>query len=176
MLPITAFAGAVAAMSAQNIGACYYTRARSVMWNAVRLSLGISTVIFILVQITPETFTSLFSNDPAVIAAGAAYLRTYVFDCILVSFIFNMNGYFSSYGKSMFVFIHSAIATFLVRIPMTRLTSSLSGGNLSFVGLAAPTATALSLIICLFYLRHIKKAEQELECKEVECKVESTVD
>lgn len=43
---------------------------------------------------------------------GATYLRGYSIDCILVSFIFCMNSYFSGQGNSWFPMVHSLITTF----------------------------------------------------------------
>ena len=53
------------------------------------------------------------------IAAGAGYLRTYSADCLLVCFVFCMNGFFSGGGRAAFPLVHSAVATFAVRVPLS---------------------------------------------------------
>lgn len=103
-------------------------------------------------QLAPETFTSLFSKDREVVRAAGEYLRSYSFDCLLVSFVFCMNAYFSGCGKSIVSFLHSMAATFGVRIPATYLLSRHAAGGLFYMGFAAPAATALSLVICGVYL------------------------
>ena len=65
----------------------------------------------------------IFDRNAAVMTAASQYLRAYSIDCILVSFVFCINGYFSGLGKSVIAFAHSMAATFGVRIPVTYLMS-----------------------------------------------------
>lgn len=152
MLPPTAFASAVAAMTAQNVGAGKTDRARKVLWYGVSYSLIFGVIACLLGQFTPQSLTSLFSNDPQVIASAAQYLKSYSLDCLFVSFVFCMNSYFSGFGKSIIAFAHSMVATFIIRIPLTYILSKAAGGSLYIIGFAAPCATAVSLIICLYFI------------------------
>ncbi len=148
MLPPTAFAAAVATMTAQNIGARKPERA----WKALKCGIGYSLVFGVAVcvysQFLPETLTAVFSTDPEVIAAAARYLQSYAIDCILVCFIFCLNSYFSGSDRSFIAFGHSMAATFGVRIPMSYLISRASGTTLYEMGLAAPAASTVSIVIC----------------------------
>ena len=63
-----------------------------------------------------------------------------------------MNSYFSGFGKSIIAFAHSMVATFIIRIPLTYILSKAAGGSLYIIGFAAPCATAVSLIICLYFI------------------------
>ncbi|MDD2955509.1 MAG: MATE family efflux transporter [Oscillospiraceae bacterium] len=157
MLPPSSFAAAVAPMSAQNLGAGKPERALRTLWCGVFFSLVCGVLVAVYSQIFPETLTRIFSGDPAVIAAAADYLRTYSLDCVLVSFVFCMNSYFSSCGKAAMSFFHSVLATFCVRIPLTYYFSRLAAGSLTLMGLAAPAATLLSLAICLPYLYFLRR-------------------
>lgn len=62
-----------------------------------------------------------------------------------------MNTYFSGEGRALISFIHSMIATFGVRIPMTYLLGKVANGSLFLMGLAAPAASMLSILICFCY-------------------------
>ena len=73
----------------------------------ILLSMLFGLTFFLCAQIDSSKFLSIFSNDSQVIQAGALYLRAYSFDCILVSFVFCMNSYFSGCGNSLFHLIHS---------------------------------------------------------------------
>lgn len=157
MLPTGAFASAVATMSAQNLGANQPKRARSSLRYGILYSLGIGILVCIFTQFFPEILPGIFSRDSAVIIAAGQYLRAYTIDCILVSFVFCINSYFSSYGKSLISFGHSMAATFGVRIPMTYIMSKYAGDSLYAMGLAAPAASLLSIIICAFFLRRLKE-------------------
>ena len=84
-------------------------------------------------------------------------MRTYSVDCILVSFVFSFNNYFSGCGNAVISMIHNVIATFAVRIPVTLLMSRLEGASLLHMGLAAPAASLLSVLICGWYFLRLRK-------------------
>lgn len=152
MLPASSFASAVATTTAQNMGAEQPRRAFRGLWYGIGYALVFGVAACLYSQFLPDTLTSLFSRDAQVIAAASQYLRSYTLDCILVSFIFPMNAYFSGRGKSLIAFAHSMAATFGVRIPATYFFSRMATESLYVMGLAAPLATLLSLVICLFIL------------------------
>ena len=93
----------------------------------------------------------IFTGDPAVIQSGAEYVRTYSIDCILVSFVFCMNAYLNARRRSIVCFAHSMVATFAVRIPVTWLMSRVTSGSLTPMGIAAPAASLISIVICAAY-------------------------
>lgn len=157
MLPPSAFSAAIAPMAAQNLGAGCPGRARRTLWCGIGFSLICGMLVAGYSQLWPETLTAIFSGDPDVISAAAAYLRTYSWDCVLVSFVFSMNSYFSSCGKAAVSFAHSMLATFGVRIPLTYYFSRRAAASLFLMGLAAPAATLLSLAVCLLYLLHLSR-------------------
>lgn len=152
MLPPTAFGSAVSAMTAQNIGAGKAERAKKVLYFGIIYSLIFGVLATIYSQIYPETLTAIFSNDSDVIKVSGQYLMSFSIDCIMVSFVFCMNGYFSGQGKSSISLIHSLIATFVFRIPLTYLISQKTGVTLYEVGFAAPISTFVSILICFAYL------------------------
>lgn len=154
MLPPTAFASAIAVMTAQNIGAGKIERAQKSLYGGIACSLVIGIAFWIYSQISPESITSLFSNDKEVIYTAAMYLRSYSIDCILVCFIFCMNSFFSGCGHPVFPMVHSLIATFLIRIPVSFALSKMKGITLFEIGFGAPLATLVSLIMCIIYMRY----------------------
>ena len=156
-LPAGAFSSAVATMSAQNIGAGQHDRAKSSWLYGMLYSFVFGVAVCLFAQILPNALPSVFSKDMAVIIAAGQYMRTYAIDCVLVSFVFNTNSYFSSYGKTMVCFVHSMIATFLFRIPATYLFSKIALDSLLPMGWAAPLASLSSIIICLFYLPYLNR-------------------
>ncbi|MDR0917078.1 MAG: MATE family efflux transporter [Oscillospiraceae bacterium] len=153
---------AVAAMTAQNIGAGRRDRAFASMKWGVIFSLAIDAAIVLWWQIAPTSVTSLFANEEgaAVILSAAAYLRSFSLDMLLIALIFPINSYLSGCGKSYVSMLHSMIATFAVRIPLSILFSRsdvfLTGDALNhklyMLGLAAPIASVLSIVICAVYV------------------------
>lgn len=166
MLPPTAFASAVATMTAQNMGANKPDRAIKGLKYGIGYSLICGILVCIYCQFLPHTITSIFTKDVEVIASAAMYLKSYSFDCILVAFIFCMNSYFSGCGRSMIAFIHSMIATFVVRIPMSYLMSKVPNTSLFKMGLASPVASFVSVGICFGYFIWLKKYNRQAKSTE----------
>jgi len=152
MLPPTAFGSAVSAMTAQNVGAGKPERVKKILCYGIIYSLTFGIVATIYCQISPESLTSIFSNDPKVVEVAGKYLRSFSIDCVMVSFVFCINGYFSGNGQSIISLIHSMIATFGVRIPLTYLISKIADVTLYELGFAAPSSTFVSILICFTYL------------------------
>lgn len=153
MLPPTAMAAAVATMTAQNYGAGLIQRMSRCLYSGIGISLVFGVSVCVYSQFLPETLTGIFTNDPAVIEMAAGYLRGYSIDCVMVSFVFCINSYFSGQGNSWFPMIHSMIATFLFRIPLSYLCGKIDPTDLVLMGYAPPLSTLVSLLICFWYLK-----------------------
>lgn len=153
MLVPTSFASAVAVMAAQNVGAKRMDRAKKSLWTGVGFSFVFGLAVWIYCQFFPETLTALFSKDEEVIVMAALYLQNYTIDCMLVAFIFCFNAFFSGCGYSVFSMIHSLIATFGVRVPVSYFLSRVPGITLFEMGFVPPLASCLSIVMCLVYLR-----------------------
>ena len=147
---------AVATMTAQNYGAGLIRRMNQCLLSGIGLALIFGVTVCLYSQFLPETLTAFFSKDPAVISMAAEYLKGYSIDCVIVSFVFCINSYFSGQGNSLFPMIHSLIATFLFRIPLSYWFSQIDSSSLFIMGFAPPLSTIVSLLICIWYLRYTK--------------------
>lgn len=156
-LPPDAFAAALAAMTAQNIGAGKPKRALEALKWSILFSLAVGLLVCGFANLFPEVLPAIFTTDGEVIRAAGLYMRTYSIDCILVAFVFSFNNYFSGCGNAVISMIHNVIATFAVRIPVTLLMSRVEGATLLHMGLAAPAASLLSVIICGWYFLWLRK-------------------
>ncbi len=156
-LPPDAFAAALAAMTAQNIGAGKPKRALEALKWSILFSLAVGLVVCGFANLFPEVLPAIFTTDGEVIRAAGLYMRTYSMDCILVAFVFSFNNYFSGCGNAVISMIHNVIATFTVRIPVTLLMSRVEGATLLHMGLAAPAASLLSIVICGWYFLRMRK-------------------
>lgn len=153
MLVSTAFMSAIAAMAAQNIGAGQPKRAMASMKWGIALSFAFSAVLFVLIQLFPTPVLGLFTDEPGVIAQGTLYMRSNMIDALLVAFVFCINGFFSGCGHTRFSMINNLISTFGVRVAGTLVISLIPGANMFHIGLSAPAASAVQIIIQLFYLK-----------------------
>jgi len=129
MLPPMSFMSTIAAFTAQNIGAKRPERAKKSMYYCMFLSLAFGLAVCVVAQFSGATLTRLFTIDSAVVAAGASYFKAYSIDCVLV-------------------------ATFLVRIPLSWLISKRADVTMYDIGLAAPIASVVQIVLCLIYIKH----------------------
>jgi putative MATE family efflux protein len=65
---------AVLAMVGTNIGARQFSRAARIAWTAVGLSACVMASVGVLAVVAPDAWTTLFAQDPAIIAEAATYL------------------------------------------------------------------------------------------------------
>lgn len=121
------------------------------------LVFGVSVCLYS--QFLPDTLTGIFTRDSEVVQMASGYLRGYSIDCIMVSFVFCINAYFSGQGNSVFPMVHSVISTFLFRIPLSYSFSLVSSSSLFLMGFAPPLSTLVSLMICIGYMRYKRKKE-----------------
>lgn len=162
MLPPMAISSAVAAMTAQNYGAGLTERMRRCLWSGIGMALVFGVSVCLYSQFWPETLTGIFTRDADVIAMGVTYLHGYSIDCVIVSFVFCINSYFSGQGNSWFPMIHSLIATFLFRIPLSWAFSHIDPTSLLWMGFAPPLSTMVSLLICFWYMHRQVRMESKI--------------
>lgn len=162
MLPPMAISSAVATMTAQNYGAGLLLRMKRCLYSGIGMALIFGVSVCVYSQFLPDTLTGIFTKDPAVIAMASEYLRGYSIDCIIVSFVFCINSYFSGQGNSLFPMIHSIIATFVFRVPLSYLFGQIDSASLHLMGFAPPISTFVSLLICIWYIR---RTNRKLEYK-----------
>ena len=149
-------------MTAQNYGAGLLLRMKRCLYSGIGMALIFGVSVCVYSQFLPDTLTGIFTKDPAVIAMASEYLRGYSIDCIIVSFVFCINSYFSGQGNSLFPMIHSIIATFVFRVPLSYLFGQIDSASLHLMGFAPPISTFVSLLICIWYIR---RTNRKLEYK-----------
>ena len=154
VLPITAFSMAISAMTAQHVGAGKPERGKKCMVYGILFTAAVEAVVVLFVELGGgPLLLGIFSTDAEVISQGFLYMRSYIFDCLLLCAVFCMNGFFNGCGKTFFTMAHSLFATFIIRVPLAWLFSSLESMGMFEIGLAAPIATAVSIALCLIYMK-----------------------
>lgn len=156
MLPAIALGSALASLIALNVGAKQYKRAKQTLKYAIMISLTFAIVVTTICEIDGTILTRIFINNQDVIKNGALYLKTYSIDCLLTSFLFCINGYLNGYEKTVFTMVHSLVATFVGRIPLTLLFSKIPNVTLFHMGIAAPLSTMIFLVMIFIYFKKTK--------------------
>ena len=156
MLPAIALGSALASLIVLNVGAKQYKRDKQTLKYAIMISLAFAIVVTTICEINGTILTRIFTNNQDVIKNGFLYLKTYSIDCLLTSFLFCINGYLNGYERTVFTMVHSLVATFVGRIPLTLLFSKIPNVTLFHMGIAAPLSTMISLVMIFIYFKKTK--------------------
>ena len=148
MLVPSAFGQAMAAFVAQNYGAGEYGRAKKALRYAITVSFVLAVVMFALTWFRGDMLSGIFSNDGAVIAASADYLKAYAVDCLLTCFLFCFIGFFNGLGMTRFVMIQGIVGAFCVRVPVSFFMAGEEPVSLFRIGLATPCSTTVQIVLC----------------------------
>ena len=153
----------VSALGAQNVGAGKPERAAATLKYAICIAGGFGLIIAIIIQFTAGNVVNLFTNDQAVVYAGAQYLKGYIWDCMFAGIHFSFSGYFCACGRSGYSFIHNITSIALVRVPGVYLTSKIFPETLFPMGLATAGGSFMSVVFCtgLFLLLQRQKRQEK---------------
>lgn len=147
---------------AQNYGAGKEHRARRAMVCGMAIGASIGVVISVFAFFRGDLMAMIFTPNTEYIAQAADYLKGFAPEAIVTSFLFSFIGYFNGHGQTLFVMIQGLSQTFLVRLPMSFFMSVMPDTNLTYIGLAAPSATIFGIIInVVYYIIYTKKHPAE---------------
>lgn len=147
---------------AQNYGAGKEHRARRAMVCGMAIGASIGVVISVFAFFRGDLMAMIFTPNTEYIAQAADYLKGFALEAIVTSFLFSFIGYFNGHGQTLFVMIQGLSQTFLVRLPMSFFMSVMPDTNLTYIGLAAPSATIFGIIInVVYYIIYTKKHPAE---------------
>ncbi len=166
MLVPSAFNQSMSAFVAQNMGAGRMDRAKRALLCGIGMSLVVGVFMAWLSFFHGDLLAGLFARDEAVIAAAADYLKAYAIDCLLVSVMFCMIGYFNGCGKTLFVMLQGIAGAFGVRIPVSLLMSRIKPVSLFKVGLATPCSSVVQIILCVGYFLLLSRRKPKKEAGE----------
>ena len=166
MLVPSAFNKSMSAFVAQNMGAGRMDRAKRALLCGIGMSLMVGVFMAWLSFFHGDLLAGLFARDEAVIAAAADYLKAYAIDCLLVSVMFCMIGYFNGCGKTLFVMLQGIAGAFGVRIPVSLIMSRIKPVSLFKVGLATPCSSVVQIILCVGYFLLLSRRKPKKEAGE----------
>lgn len=166
MLVPSAFNQSMSAFVAQNMGAGRMDRAKRALLCGMGMSLVVGVFMAWLSFFHGDLLAGLFARDEAVIAAAADYLKAYAIDCLLVSVMFCMIGYFNGCGKTLFVMLQGIAGAFGVRIPVSLIMSRIKPVSLFKVGLATPCSSVVQIILCVGYFLLLSRRKPKKEAGE----------
>ncbi|MGI6177331.1 MAG: MATE family efflux transporter [Eubacterium sp.] len=163
MLVPLAFSQSMSAIVSQNVGARKYDRTFAVLRSGIAASLAAGVFMFWLAFFHGDALCGIFTNDTEVIATAFDYLKAYAIDCLLVSFMFCMVGFFNGYGLTTFVMAQGIIGAFGVRIPVSYAMSKIQPVSIFHIGLATPCSSAVQIVLCSGCMVWLKKKLKKSE-------------
>ena len=163
MLIPSALMQSMASFVSQNVGAGNPARAKKAMFTGIGIGLAFGCAVFALVWCKGDALCSVFTTEAGVIANGFAYLKGFAPETIVTAILFSMVGYFNGNDKTVWVMVQGLVQTLLVRLPMAYLMSIQPGASLTKIGLAAPTSTAVGILLNVgFFVYLERKAKQSV--------------
>lgn len=157
MLPATSAASALTAVVAQNYGAGKYKRMNQALAVAIFFALPFSAAFFLWAQINPASMIGIFSDDPAIIAAGIPFFKTCSFDYLCVLFVFTLNGYLNGRSKTMFTMVSCCFGALALRMPLIYAACHYAPNELGIIGMVAPAVSGIMAVYTFVYVLHLMK-------------------
>ena len=143
-----------AAIIAQTLGAEKYDRARDVMYTAMRMSLIVTAVSVVAVELTAPYLAAIFINDSVVIDIAARNLRIEIIGELFYASFLIYHSLMMGAGHSHMALISSFVNCIVFRFILAICFNSLWGINGVF--LACAIAPASSIPIGWYYTRRNK--------------------
>lgn len=152
----------MASFVSQNVGAGNQKRARHSMFTGIGIGLFFGCLVFALVILKGDMLAGFFSTDAAVIQKGFDYLKGFAPETILTAVLFSMIGYFNGSNHTVWVMFQGLFQTLLVRLPMSYYMSIQPDASLTRIGLAAPTSTAVGIVLNVLFFIYLNKKRHDL--------------
>jgi len=157
MLIPSALMQSMASFVSQNVGAGNEKRAKKAMFTGISVGLVIGCLVFLFVWFRGDLLTGIFTTDAAVVQNGFDYLKGFAPETIVTAILFSMIGYFNGHDKTLWVMTQGLIQTLLVRLPLAYYMSIQPNASLTRIGLAAPTATVVGIVLNVVFYLYINK-------------------
>lgn len=156
LIPI-ALIQSMAPFVSQNVGANKEDRAKRGMLTGMMLGLCFGIFAGTFAFFKGDFLASLFTDSEPVIICAAQYLQGFSLEAIVTPFLFSFLGYFNGHRESFFVMVQGLIQTFVFRLPISYFFTLNTFRGLTGIGLAAPTATIMGIIMSFVYYKVMQK-------------------
>ena len=161
MLVPSALMQSMSSFVSQNVGAGNEKRARQALGNGIAVGMIIGCIVFVLVLFKGDLLTGIFTTEENVIQRGYDYLKGFAPECLVTAILFSMMGFFNGHDKTVFVMAQALVQTLLVRLPLAYIMSIQPNASLTSIGLAAPIASAVGVVLNVGYFLWLKKKEEQ---------------
>ena len=151
-MPVVALGFAVAPVAGQNFGARLAHRVRATFRDAALLATAVMALFAVLSHVAPAAMVRAFSDDPAVVAVGAEYLRIVSWTYFASGLIFVASSMFQAMGNTIPSLLSSAVRMALLVVPAPTL-ARLPAFQLHWIWYLAVGTVYVQLALSLWLLR-----------------------
>lgn len=152
MLAGTSMANALAAITAQNMGANRPERARKSLVYGTGFALCVAFLFWLWAQLSPQSMIGVFSADPGVIDAGVPFFRSCSYDYMLVTIVFCLNGYLNGRQKTLWTMVSCSGGALLLRMPLVYWFGTRFANDLGRLGMIAPAVSGIMACYTVAYV------------------------
>lgn len=152
MLPVSGISSGAMPVLSFNYGAKQYARVRQGIRFNTLIGFAYTLAAWLLVFLFPRMWFGIFSNDPALIAEGAGYLRIYFFGFVFMSLQFAGQSTFQAVGDARHAITFSLLRKIVIVLPLTLLLPSM-GLGVRGVFLAEPISNFIGGLACYTTMR-----------------------
>ena len=150
-LPVQSLSNALTAFVGQNMGANRLDRARRGVRVGVASAVGWSLLTAAGLIPWGPSLIAAFSETPAVIAAGTAYLRGIMPFYVLFAVFFTLNNAMRGAGESVFPMVNTVLSLILLRVPAVYLITNRFGPGYMYYGFGVGWAVGFAATV-IYYL------------------------
>jgi putative MATE family efflux protein len=153
IVPLLGLSGAIGAIVGQNWGAGRFDRAREAALYAAGFCIVWGLGVALAMVVAGERFAQVFSDDPAVVAQFALYLKIAAWGYAGFGLLIVGNGIMNAVDKASLALIQSVVRVFLVMLPVALVLRGEMGSAAIFTAeLAANLFGAVSAVVLV---RHV---------------------
>ncbi len=153
ILPGLAMSSAISSMAGQNIGAGELKRAKKTMTTGLMIALGISALVFLIVEIFPRELLTLFTSETDVVETGITFLRLAAAEYMIVTPVFCMNGLAIGAGYTNVALLNAISSSIIIRVPLAYLLVRVFDLGFNGIGIAMGFAPIVSLFIGIIFVQ-----------------------
>ena len=153
VLPVRSMNTTISAMVGQNKGANDEKRMLSTFKYGLLFSVIFGIIFFIVTFFFAENIFNLFRLDNRTIEYGSPYIKSLVYDYLVLPFAVSQYGLVDGMGKTKVSMWINTISSIFIRVPSAFLFANVFGMGMTGIGLAIPLSSLVSVVIMFLFIR-----------------------
>jgi Na+-driven multidrug efflux pump len=152
-MPVVALGFSVAPVAGQNFGARQASRVKRTFRDAAWMAVGVMLAFAIVCHTAPAPLVAAFSNDAAVIAVGAEYLRIISWNYVASGLIFVASSMFQAMGNTVPSLVASGVRIALITV-VALVVARMPGFRLQWLWYLSVATVFVQLLLSMSLLRY----------------------